>query len=209
MSPGVETMSAAKPKTRNGKIARLPYLQRDMVNRMLRDTVPYSAILEALRCEYGITVTERNISNWKTRGGYREWCQDQERALEVRLLQDNLTEFLRKNEASQLPEVGLQLASTHLSNFFLTPGAQQQLAADPEKYARTAAILCRLTGQIHALQKYRDESARQLDPKLNPERIKRDELEDVELTRSIYSAAKPPERARDPIVPRRNYLPKE
>src|SRR5207253_4376699 len=56
---------------RNGKIARLPKLERDMVNRMLHNHVPYPRIVAALD-ELEIKVTERNISNWKTRGGYQE-----------------------------------------------------------------------------------------------------------------------------------------
>ena len=80
-----------------------------MVNRMLRNNIPHETIRQALE-EHEIRVTVRNISNWKTRGGYHDWCREQDRALETRLLQDNLTEHLRKTDASQLPEVGLQLA---------------------------------------------------------------------------------------------------
>src|SRR5437764_9385031 len=105
-----------RPRTRNGKIARLPYAVRDMINRMLRNNIPHSQIVAALD-EHQIKVTERNLSNWKTRGGYRDWCIEQDRALETRLLQDNLLEHLRKNDASQLAEVGLQLAATQLSQF--------------------------------------------------------------------------------------------
>ncbi len=197
----------ARKLSRNGKISRLPYLERDMVNRMLRDNVPHSKIAGAL-AEHGFTVTQRNISNWKTFGGYRDWCLEQERALETHLLQDNLTEFLRKTDASQLPEVGLQLAATQLSQFFLTPDAQRQLARNPDQYARAAAILCRVASQIHTLQKYRDDSARELGFKHNPEFIKRENLEEIELTRSIYSAARQGESIHDPSTPRRNYLPK-
>src|SRR6266699_1144085 len=74
-----------KPRTRHGKIARLPYLERDMVNRMLQNNVPYSNIVGALD-EHGIRVTERNVSNWKTRGGYGEWQVEEARAVEARLL---------------------------------------------------------------------------------------------------------------------------
>src|SRR5207247_1465604 len=109
---------AFKPKARNGKIARLPYAQRDMVNRMLRNNIPHDKIRGALE-EHNITVTERNISNWKTRGGYRDWCFEQDRAIENHLVQDNLMEHLRKHDATDLPEIGLQLAATNLSQFFL------------------------------------------------------------------------------------------
>ena len=80
-----------KKKIRNGKIARLPYILRDMVNRMLRDHIPYDSIREAL-LEKGVHVTERNISNWKTHGGYEAWRLEQDRALETHLFQDNLTD---------------------------------------------------------------------------------------------------------------------
>src|SRR5437899_1849425 len=142
----------ARPRARNGKVARLSYLERDMVNRMLRNNISHSKIVGALE-EHDIRVTERNVSNWKTRGGYKEWCAEQDRAVETRLLQENLTEHLRQHDAGQLPEVGLQVAATNLSRFFLKPETQHQLAADPEKYARAIAILCRLAGQIHTLQK--------------------------------------------------------
>jgi hypothetical protein len=194
-------------RSRNGKIARLPYTERDMVNRMLRNNVPHSKIRDALE-EHGIRVTERNVSNWKTRGAYKQWCIEQDRALENRLTQDNLTEHLRKSDASQLPEVGLQIAATNLSQFFLKPQTQQQLATDPEKFARTVSMICRLSRHIHALQKYRDETSKELGYKYNPERIKRETEEEVELTRSIYSAAKLGESPAEPDTPHHNYLPK-
>src|SRR3954469_6710148 len=52
-------------RTRNGKIARLPKLERDMVNRMLQNNIRPKKIVGALD-EVGIRVTTRNISNWKT-----------------------------------------------------------------------------------------------------------------------------------------------
>jgi hypothetical protein len=35
-------------RTRNGKVARLPYAVRDMLNRMLRNNIPHSQIVDAL-----------------------------------------------------------------------------------------------------------------------------------------------------------------
>ena len=208
-APQLQVLPApkAKRRARNGKIARLPYPELDMVNRMLRNNISYAKIVGALE-EHGIRVTERNVSNWKTRGGYKEWCAVQDRALEIRLLQDNLTECLRKNDASQLPEVGLQLAATRLSQFLLTPEAEQQFAADPKTYSRTVAMLCRLTSQIHALQKYRDDAAKELGGEHNPERLKREAEDHTESTRHIYSAAKLAETNDGYDIPHRNFLPK-
>jgi hypothetical protein len=178
-----------------------------MINRMLRNNIPHSQIVDALD-ELQFKVTERNISNWKTRGGYRDWCIEQDRALETRLLQDNLLEHLRKNDASQLAEVGLQLAATQLSQFFLKPETRAQLTAEPEKFARTIGILCRLARQIHILQKYRDQSAKELGDDHHPERLKRETEETLESLRDTYSAEKPPESINEPGIPHRNLLPK-
>jgi hypothetical protein len=172
---------------------------------MLQNNLPYAKIVGALD-EIGITVTERNISNWKTRGGYREWSLAQDHAVQVRLFQDNLTGYLRQQDASQVPEVGLQLAATYLSEFLLQPDTRQQLAADPEKFSRLTAALCRLTQQIHNLQKYRDDSAKELGPNHHPERLKREEEASVERTREAYSSSLP-QSPNDPPIPHRNYAP--
>jgi hypothetical protein len=198
---------ASKPKSRNGKIARLPHPVRDMINRMLRNNIPHSKISDALT-EHGVTATPRNISNWKTRGGYREWCDQQDRALETRLLQDNLVEHLRTTDATQLSEVGLQLAATQLSQFFLKSDVREQLTADPEKFSTTINVLCRLTRQLHRLQKYRDDSARELGPKHAPERLKREVEKDLEATRHIYSAEKLGQTIHDYDIPHRNFISK-
>ena len=199
---------APRRPARNGKIARLPYLERDMVNRMLRNNIPHAKIVGALD-EHGIRVTQRNVSNWKTRGGYKDWCLEQDRAVETRLLQDNLTEHLRKHDATQLPEVGLQLAATELSQFLIQPENRRQLIADPEKYTRLLAVLCRLTAQIHTLQKYRDESVSTLGHDFIPARVKYEDERNVEITREVYSAAKLGERAQEPNIPHHNYLPRD
>src|SRR6267142_735195 len=68
---------------RRGRVASLPKLQRDMVNRMLWNGVPYKNIVVALD-DAGFTLIERNISNWAT-GGYLEWRLEQEAVLENRL----------------------------------------------------------------------------------------------------------------------------
>jgi hypothetical protein len=203
--PALVLRAGAKSRSRTGKIARLPKAYRDMVNRLLWNNRPYSAVVEAL-LEHGIKVTQRNVSNWKSRGGYKEWRLEQDEAIQLRLAQDNLTEYRRTSDASALPEVGLQLAATQLSRFLLKPEAAAQLAGDPQAYSRVVATLCRLSHQIRALQKYRDDSAKELGPAQNPERLRRKVEEEVELTRKVYSS-----KIRDDFtpVPHRNYIPKD
>jgi len=203
MATGSSVQSrASRPHIRNGKIARLPKLERDMVNRMLYNNVPYSKIVAALG-ELEIKATERNISNWKTRGGYKEWCAEQERQLQLSLLQDHLTDYLRKNDPSQLPEVGLQVAATQLSSMLLQPEAAQQLAADPKKYSEVVDMLCRLSTQINALQKDRDQAVKKAAIRGTSEHCKHEDEKTVEEIRLAYSS-KIGKGPKDPDVPHRN-----
>ncbi len=117
----------ARKIRRNGRIASLPRIQRDMVNHMLWNAVRYKNIVAALG-EADYTVTERNISSWAT-GGYLEWSLAQEHVLENRLDQDQMLDFLRRDDAQELPEVGLQAAATRLSQVLLQKLAR---ADDPE-----------------------------------------------------------------------------
>jgi len=197
---------ASAPRVRNGKIAHLPKLERDMVNRMLHNHIPYSKIVGALD-ELQINVTERNISNWKTRGGYKEWCVEQERQINLSRLQDNLTDYLRKNDAGQLPEVGLQIAATQLSHMLLQPDAVQKLTAEPEKYSKVVEMLCRLATQIQSLQKDRDEAVKRSSHRHTLEFIKREDAEFMDQLRQTYTG-KIGNSARDPDIPHRNELPR-
>src|SRR2546423_770635 len=152
-----------------------------MVNRMLYHNIPYAKIVGALD-ELHIKATQRNISNWKTRGGYKEWCVEQERQLQLSVIQDHLTDYLRKNDASQLPEVGLQVAATQLSSMLLQPETAQQLADDPKKYSEVVDMLCRLAIQINALQKDRDQAVKKASIRGTSEHFKREDEIAVEQT---------------------------
>src|SRR6266404_1923713 len=172
MATGSSVQSrASRPHIRNGKIARLPKLERDMVNRMLYNNVPYSKIVAALG-ELEIKATERNISN-------------------------------RKTDPSQLPEVGLQVAATQLSSMLLQPEAAQQLAADPKKYSEVVDMLCRLSTQISALQKDRDQAVKKAAIRGTSEHCKHEDEKTVEEIRLAYSS-KIGKGPKDPNVPHRN-----
>jgi hypothetical protein len=165
--------SPAQPRKirRNGRVACLPKLQRDMVNHMLWNAVPYKNIVEALD-EEGYTVTERNISSWAT-GGYLEWSLAQEHVLQNRHDQDHMLDFLRRDDAPELPEVGLQAAATGLSQVLLQKLAR---ADDPEahldNYSRMVDMLVRLNREIAVTQKQRDDSRRTLGREYDPVLVK-------------------------------------
>jgi hypothetical protein len=174
---------------RNGRIACLPRLQRAMVNRMLWNAVPYKNIVAALD-DAGHAVTERNISNWAT-GGYLEWQLEQEHVLQNRLDQDYLLDFLRRDDAQEIPEVGLQAAATRLSQVLLQKLA---CAEDPEahvdNYSRLVDLLCRLNREIAATQKSRDDSRRTLGPEYDPARVR--DIEQVEAIDAERFFSNPP-----------------
>src|SRR5260221_3877229 len=157
---------------RNGRVACLHRPQRDMVNRMLWNSVPYKNIVAALDNVGFSGISERNISNWYS-GGYLEWSLAQEQTLEHRLQQDHLLDFLRRDDAPELPEVGLQAAATRLSQVLLQKLAR---ADDPEthldNYSKLVDLLCRLNREITATQKQRDESRRNLGRHADPDRVR-------------------------------------
>jgi hypothetical protein len=193
-------------RMRNGKIARLPKLERDMVNKLLHNHVPYSKIVWALT-ERNITVNERNVSNWRTRGGYKEWCAEQENQLRLSHLQDHLTDYLRKNDAQQLPEVGLQVASTQLTSLLMNPQTAAPFLADPNKFARIVDALDKCSVRLKELQKDRYENVRRASSRGTLPYHRHEETKDVESIRQIASAEKIGPTAYDDNVPNQNDLP--
>lgn len=192
--------SPSHKSRRRGRVASLPKLQRDMVNRMLWNGVPYKNIVVALQ-DAGYSLIERNISNWAT-GGYLEWRVEQEAVQENRLNQDHLLDFLRRDDAPELPEVGLQAAATRLSQHLLQKLAH---ADDPEanldNYTKLIDLLCRLNREISATQKNRDNSRRTLGRDYNPALVKDvDEVSAIDIERH-YSDPPSDSKLEKPAVP--------
>ena len=107
---------------------------------------------------------------------------------------------------SDLPEVGLQAAATQLSQFFLTPAATQLLASDPKDYERRVSMLNRISAQVKALQKYRDDSAKALGYHHNPDRIRHETETSIERLTNTYTSTLPNSPKHD-ATPHRNRLP--
>ncbi len=204
-SPPAATNALCR-RHRTGKIARLPKLERDLVNKLLHNHVPYSKIVWALS-ERGITVTERNISNWRTRGGYQDWCAEQENQVQLAHVQDHLTDYLRKHDAQELPEVGLQVAATQLTSFLLNPRTSAPLLADPAKYAKVVEMLDKCSARLAELQAQRYETLRRSHIKDTTPNLRWKEEQSVEGLRQIASASQPAKSPRENDVPHRNDLP--
>lgn len=185
---------------RKGRIASLPKLQRDMVGRMLRNGVPYKNIVAALS-DSGFNISERNVSTWAT-GGYLEWRFEQDLVLQNRLDQDHLIDHLRRDDASELPEAGLQAAATRLSQILIQKTARaEDVEAHLGSFSQMVDILSRLTREISTLQNQRDASRRSLGRAHDPARIKDDEeLSAIEAER-FYSDPPSDSTLAKPAVP--------
>src|SRR6266567_9243009 len=62
--PQVRGLDPTSSSRRNGKIARLPKTNRDMINKMLDDGLPYHVIIDELG-EAGEGLNTQNLTNWK------------------------------------------------------------------------------------------------------------------------------------------------
>ncbi|HEV2392374.1 MAG TPA: hypothetical protein VG146_08425 [Verrucomicrobiae bacterium] len=193
-------------RLRNGKIARLPKLERDMVNKLLHNHIPYAKIVWALS-DRGITVTERNISNWRTRGGYNEWCVQQDNQLRLAHLQDHLDDYLRQHDAQQLPEVGLQVASTQLTSLLMNPQTAAPLLADPNKYAKVIDALDKCSVRLNELQQQRYQTAKRASIRNSIPNLRHEQASEIDVLREIASAEGLAKSAREDNVPHRNDLP--
>jgi hypothetical protein len=134
--------------------------------------------------------------------GYLKWRVEQEAVLENRLNQDHLLDFLRRDDAPELPEVGLQAAATRLSQLLLQKLAHAQ---DPEanldNYSKLIDLLCRLNREISATQKARDASRRTLGRDYDPVLVKDvDHVSAIEIERH-YSDPPPASKLPKPDVP--------
>jgi len=145
-------------QTHNGKIARLPQLIREQLNRRLNDGEPGGGLLEwlnalpavraMLAAEFGGSrINAQNLSNGR-KGGYRHWLKQQERRILVRELTENAEELAA--------DAGGVEISNHLSAVLvaeLAESARESLATLTDPAERCA----RMQEFLHALARVRRE----------------------------------------------------
>jgi hypothetical protein len=99
-------------QTHNGKIARLPQVIREQLNRRLDDGEPGGGLLEwlnalpsvqaVLAAEFGCRrINAQNLSNWR-RGGYQHWQKQQERRAKVRQLTEDARELIEDADGVEI-----------------------------------------------------------------------------------------------------------
>jgi hypothetical protein len=178
---------------RKGRIAQLPKLHRDLVNRMLSNGVPYKNIVAALE-RLGYVIKERNISNWAT-GGFLEWKLEQEMVTQNRLDQDHLVDNLRRDDASDLSEAGLQAAATRISQILVQKAANaEDVEANLPKFSQMVGLLSGIARDLANLQKQRDDARRTLGRGYDVNRVKN---EDQKTTRELENDYSYPEDAEE------------
>jgi len=160
-SPSVKSPTAKhRPK---GKIARLPKNLRDQINTMIRDGVPYPAIIDQLDLStLPNPISEQNLSNWKN-AGHQRWLHEQEWREDIEEARDDALKFPGADDDAKLEQVTLKMASMRLYQLFkhLEPAAFAATAHEkPESYARLFSALPRITRESLRYQKYRDACAK-------------------------------------------------
>ena len=100
-------------------------------------------------------------------------------------------DHVRHEDASELPEAGLQVAATRLSQTLLQKAARgEDLEANLGGFSKMVDVLCRLNREIFSLQKYRDECRRNLGRDYDPARIKEDNEIFTRENQQFYSDPK-------------------
>ena len=169
--------------TRHGKIARLPHMIREQINRRLQDSDEGREILEWLNAlpevktvmdtEFdGQPVSKMNLSNWRL-GGYRDWEAQQEALAAVRQSGANAAE-INQEAGGQLAD---QLAICVTARIAVALQKPPSTADDP---AAELLRLRQLCADLVALRKG-DHNAMRL-------RIEREKL-DLELKRAAAAEA--------------------
>jgi hypothetical protein len=134
------------PRSRTGKIARLPKEWRDVINLMLRDGAPYDLIREKL-AKVLSPLNDQNIQAWRE-GGYLDWTQEQSRLDDMRAKREFALQVVKENEGSQIHEAGLQIAATQIYELlsdFDVETLKEKLAGSPEDFARVVNAMAKLS----------------------------------------------------------------
>jgi hypothetical protein len=123
---------------RNGKIARLPYLVRERINRALHDGDDADTILLWLNelAEVSSKITPQNLSAWRN-GGYAEWVADQNEVEKIKKITEYCSRIAGVSDPSMsdgLKAIAAGKILFHLQNISNNPD-DTSIAVDLAKAA--------------------------------------------------------------------------
>jgi len=136
----------ARSNRRNGKVARLPYDTRQLVNLMLRDGHSYPDIIKKLD-NHGHKLKPDNLSNWHT-GGYQDWLREQTFLEDTRARLAFASEIASQENGEYIEAASLRIAVIRMYNLiteFDPEVLKAKIAHDPAAYTRILNALCKLT----------------------------------------------------------------
>lgn len=111
------------PRTRQGKIARLPRVIREVINHRLADGQTAAEILAWVNVQPkvrkileqhfdGVDISPQNLSEWRG-GGYLDWCEQREQEDQIRRLSE-LSYDLAKAGGTDLSAGALAIVSARI-----------------------------------------------------------------------------------------------
>ena len=144
--------------TRTGKIARLSKNLRDLVGSSLQNGEPASRLLpllnESREVQHilhayfdGHPITEQNLSEWKTGGGYQDWVRDQQARLLAQQLTDRATAL---DQATGPLALSDRLATVLTEQFSRLALRLMEQETDPDKQWHR---LCQINRELSQLRR--------------------------------------------------------
>ena len=121
---------------RNGKVARLPEVVRNQINQMLRDGLPYPAIIQWLSDNGHPGFIPMNLSRWVD-GGYGEWLSERERERAHRDRLQWAADLEHKNGSEAMMRANLQMNSIQVIDalsYVDTKTVAEKLTRRPDKF---------------------------------------------------------------------------
>lgn len=153
--------SGPSSRRRRGKIARLPYRVRELVNLMLRDGLPYADITRKI-AEHGYTLSLDSLSRWHS-GGYQTWLREQELLDDQHACLHFATRVLNQKHSQAIQETSIRIAILRMYNLLLdfNPAVlKDRIAENPGAYARILNALSKLSSGAIQLERLRQNNHR-------------------------------------------------
>jgi hypothetical protein len=148
----------AGKRRRTGRVARMPKVLRDEINRMLEDGRPYEEI-RSRALEEGYEIQKWNVTEWR-QGGHQDWLRERDRLEEMRLIREFAQDIVRENQGKDVQEAGIQIATTHIYELLLNfdpTTLKAKVKGDPANYARMVMALAKLSDGGLKFARYRAE----------------------------------------------------